>query len=522
MELSEIPSLLGRAVANLSDGFMLVEGIPSGPDGRKIIFVNHAFTRITGFSAEEAVGRTPDLTVGPETSRETMRALNRAREVLDSIRVEILKYRKDGTTFWAEMDLTPVFDDARNFTHYCCVMRDVTERRAAAMRRMETERLASIGTLAAGVAHEMNNPLAYALMNLAFIEEELPALVASAADPAAERWKELATTMAEVRHGVARVAEIVRDVRAFSRLDTMPAGRCRIPVLVERAVQMARSGMPACPRIATHYDETAEVNGDPGRLSQVFLNLLLNALDSIPPEQARSRGVDIHAFNDGTDVVVEIHDEGVGIAPDVLPRIFDPFFTTKETGRGTGLGLSISYGIVRGIGGMMTVQSKLGTGTIVRVALPSSAAASPCSAEPHVDDANLVPPAVRLRIMVIDDEPLIGRALKRAFSRQDDVAVCQSAFDALDLLEQARDYHLILCDLSMPGMTGAMFYEQIAQRWPDLKSRFVIMTGGASTHAAREFLDGGVVPKLDKPLDLEAVRSILDRVRASITDPIPT
>jgi DNA-binding NtrC family response regulator len=120
--------------------------------------------------------------------------------------------------------------------------------------------------------------------------------------------------------------------------------------------------------------------------------------------------------------------------------------------------------------------------------------------------------------MVVDDEVLIGRALKRALGAQDEVAVCQSAFDALDLLEQNRDYHLILCDLSMPGMTGAALYERIAQRWPDLKDRFIVMTGGASTMAAREFLDGATVPKLDKPLDLAAVRSILDRVRATVQE----
>jgi CheY-like chemotaxis protein len=221
----------------------------------------------------------------------------------------------------------------------------------------------------------------------------------------------------------------------------------------------------------------------------------------------------VRAFTEGDQVVIEVRDEGVGIPADVLPRIFEPFFTTKEPGKGTGLGLAVSYGIVRNAGGTMHVESKVGQGTVVRVSLPTAQAAAAAKPRAVHDSANPAP--LRLRILVIDDEPMIGRALKRSLSSHDDVVVCQSGADALDLLDASREYHLILCDLSMPGMTGAKLYEHIERRWPELVRRVVIMTGGASSDSTRRFLEQSGVPKLDKPLDLAALRKILDQVRAT-------
>jgi PAS domain S-box-containing protein len=509
MDLLLQRALLARVVDGVPDAILLVEGIASDGVSRKIVFVNRAFTLMTGFTAEEAIGRTPDITIGPDTDRDTLAKIQRARDAKEHARVEILKYRKDGSTFWAEMDLLPVFDENRVLTHYSAHLRDLTDRRATQLRRAETERLASIGTLAAGVAHEMNNPLAYALMNVGFIEDELPALIAESADPA--RWTELTNTLAEVRHGVSRVAQIVRDIRAFSRLDTS-AEPCRIPVLVERAVQIARAGKPECARIATHYDATSVVYADAGRLSQVFLCLVLNALDATPTSDGVSRSVDVRAFNEGDSVVIEVRDEGIGIAPEILPRIFDPFFTTKEPGKGTGLGLSVSYGVVRSAGGTMTVESKLGVGTVARVVLP---AAAKSGLPPPPSSDRMGKAVLRLRILVIDGDAMVGRALERSLSERDDIVVCRNGEDALELLEASREYHLILCDLSMPSLAGAGFYVQVGQRWPEMGRRVVLMIGGGSTEATRRFLEESKVRSLEKPLDMTALGRMLEDVRAT-------
>lgn len=554
-------NLLARSVGHLQDAVIITQG-ERGPDGvRRIIFVNRAFAEMTGFAESEVVGNTPDITVGPETDRAALMKIQRARDELRPVRVELLKYRKDRTTFWAELDVVPVLDEAGRVTHFLGVMRDVTERRAAHTRLLEQDRFAQIGTLASGVAHEINNPLAYVLMNLTLLEEQLPLLIASSREPSS-RWVELTRAISEMRAGSNRISRIVNDIQYFSRVDTPANISCDIPPLLDRAIQMACTGMPSRSNVVCLYNgagvEDADrliALADPARLSQVFLNLLINAIDSIPEGETDRRHVEVKSFRQGPSIVVEICDQGVGIPPSVLPRIFDPFFTTKGIGGGMGLGLSISRSIVQSLGGMMMVESTVNVGTVVRVTLPiakerlvhetgmrrkltvpslSGESALPLD-EPKEDEsgegdkvaAQAAPASSAsptneahksLRILIIDDELAIGRALQRAVAEVDDrVVVCERAQAALDLLEDGHDFHLILCDLSMPGMTGAELYDRIATRWPGLEQRILIMTGGAASDSTRAFLARSYVRRIDKPIDLGALRALLQRMRKRST-----
>ncbi len=557
-------NLLARSVGHLQDAVIITQG-ERGPDGvRRIIFVNRAFAEMTGFAESEVVGNTPDITIGPETDRAALMKIQRARDELRPVRVELLKYRKDRTTFWAELDVVPVLDEAGRVTHFLGVMRDVTERRAAHTRLLEQDRFAQIGTLASGVAHEINNPLAYVLMNLTLLEEQLPLLIASSREPSS-RWVELTRAISEMRAGSNRISRIVNDIQYFSRVDTPANISCDIPPLLDRAIQMACTGMPSRSNVVCLYNgagvEDADrliALADPARLSQVFLNLLINAIDSIPEGETHRRHVEVKSYRQGPSIVVEICDQGVGIPPSVLPRIFDPFFTTKGVGGGMGLGLSISRSIVQSLGGMMIVESTVNVGTVVRVTLPiakerlahetgmrrkvtvaslSAEEAIPVDA-PKVDEpredkdeaaARDATPASSasptneasqksLRILIIDDELAIGRALQRAIAEVDDrVVVCERAQAALDLLEDGHDFHIILCDLSMPGMTGAELYDRIATRWPGLEQRILIMTGGAASDSTRAFLARSYVRRIDKPIDLGALRALLQRMRKRST-----
>jgi PAS domain S-box-containing protein len=504
-------NLLARAVGNLQDAVLITEG-ERGPDGiRRIIFVNRAFTEMTGFSREEAVGNSPDITIGPDSDRDMLRLIQSARDALVPVRVELLKYRKDRTTFWAELDVVPVLNDARVCTHYLGVMRDVTERRATQRRLMDTERLSTIGTLAAGVVHEMNNPLAYMMMNISFLQEELPKLIAQSPDPS--QWAELVSAILEIENGAARVTRTVRDIRTFSRTDPQPDGQSELAALLDRTVDMARRSMPACARVTTHYGALPAVRGDTSRLSQVFLNLVLNALQAIPPSECDRKSVELRAIVSEEAVIVEIHDEGVGIPPEVLPRIFDPFFTTKETGEGIGLGLSIAHGIVRSLKGRLQIESKVGVGTVVRVTLPR--ASVELKAEPVVTLERLPVETkkTRLRILVVDDEPMLVRSLERALKGRDEVVTCGGGRAALDALEASPGFDAILCDLSMPGMSGAELFTTIAHRWPGIEQRFILMTGGPCSEEARTFLEEWTAPRVDKPIDLGMLRELLDRLR---------
>lgn len=512
--------LLARAVGNLKDAVLVTEGERDARGVRPIIYVNRAFTEMTGFPYDEAVGSLPDITIGPETDRESLRQIQAARDKIEPVRVELLKYRKDRSTFWAELDVVPIVNETTTrCTHWVGVMRDVTERRATYRRLLETERLAALGTLAAGVAHEMNNPLAYLLTNISFLEEVLPNLIALTRDPTRPEWTELARTIDDIRHGASRLASIVRDIKTFSSVDAHPMTPCVLNPILIRAVKLARAGMPGCAPIELRCDDDVpRVLADPNRLAQVILNVLINGLDAIRADPSRTTPnafgkVEIRAQHRPEQHAVEISvkDDGVGIPPEILPRILDPFFTTKEVGKGIGLGLSISHSIMKAMNGTMSVESTPGRGTTVTLTLAATPDAYDTA--PPTPSSTVAPSSSpRLRVLVIDDEQMIARSLQRALRARDDVVICDGGHAALDLLAN-HEFHLILCDLSMPRMSGADVYRRIKERWPGMEQRLVMMTGGAATEPLRVFLQTTKVDCIDKPVDLAMLRSRLDQAR---------
>ena len=244
---------------------------------------------------------------------------------------------------------------------------DITDRKAMQAQLVVSDRLAAVGTLAAGVAHEINNPLAFVLSNLSFLSGELQG-VARELPPG--RTAEMEEVLREASDGAHRVRQIVRDLRTFSRGDDEIATSVNLQSVLESAITMARGELRMRAQIVREYRDVPLVEGNEGRFGQVFLNLLINAAQAIPPGKPERHEVRIVLRQAGDRVVVEIHDTGVGMSPEVRARIFDPFFTTKPVGEGTGLGLSICHGIVTGFGGEITVESEEGRGSIFRVALP--------------------------------------------------------------------------------------------------------------------------------------------------------
>lgn len=506
--------LLARAVGGFNDSVIVTNGERDETGVRRIVYVNAAFTEMTGFTADEARGKTPDILMGPETDQETLSTIQRAREIPEAVRVELLHYRKDRSTFWAEVDVVPILDDDGLCTHFMGVLRDITKRKNAYSRLFEAERLAAIGTLAAGVAHEMNNPLAYLLTNISFVEESLPKLVAAASTP--DDWSDLVRTVEDVRHGAMRLAGIVRDIKTFSSVDAQESIPCRVSPILVRAVKMARAGMPDSAPIELRCDdEVPRVLADPNRLAQAILNVLINALDAVPADAAgRRRGqVQILARGNGDSVEISIRDDGVGIPPDVLPRILDPFFTTKEVGKGVGLGLSISHSIIQAMHGHMSLESAVGRGTTVHITLPRASVSIPHSSPALETHRDLPPVSRRLRVLVVDDEEMVARAIRRALRARDDVVTCEGGHAALDLLAN-DEFDVILCDLSMPRMSGGELYVRVAETWPGREKRIIIMTGGAASDSGRQFLDRVKPPRLDKPVDLAFLREHLDAIRS--------
>ncbi|MDY7231345.1 sensor histidine kinase [Hyalangium rubrum] len=229
------------------------------------------------------------------------------------------------------------------------------------------DRLASMGQLAAGVGHEINNPLAYVLSNLHYLHKELNRTKGA---PSEEERAELLTAVADAREGAERVRVIVQDLKMLSRPDEVSSGRVDLEAVLRRAMKLAAHEVGRRARLVEALNEVPWVLGSEARLGQVFLNLLLNAAQAIPKGKVEEHAVRVVARRQGAErVVVEVSDTGCGIAPENLERIFDPFFTTKPVGEGTGLGLSVCHGIIRSYGGEIHVESTPGRGSTFRVSL---------------------------------------------------------------------------------------------------------------------------------------------------------
>ena len=247
------------------------------------------------------------------------------------------------------------------------VIRSTTQEKRAQAQLVLADRLASLGTLAAGVAHEINNPLTYMLANLEWIVESLPALLS---DPDGPEAAAMFVALDEARQGTLRVGAIVRDLSVFSRDSGSVTGPVDVHLAVESALKMTSHTLGEHVRIVRDLRPVPKVRGIDGRLVQVLINLLVNAGHAMPGS-GRDDQITVSTVVDaGGRVIIAVRDTGVGILADKIERIFDPFFTTKDVGGGPGLGLSISHGIVTSFGGDLIVESEVGSGTVFSVVLP--------------------------------------------------------------------------------------------------------------------------------------------------------
>jgi signal transduction histidine kinase len=375
------------------------------------------------------------------------------------------------------------------------------------------DRRISVGRLAAGVAHEINNPLAFILGNLEFLSREVAELRARAGrgEPPERGLREIATAVEQAAEGAERVRHIVRGLKAFSRDDDDARAPISLANALESAIGMAAHEVKHRARLVRSIGEAPLVEASDVRLTQVFLNLLVNAAQAIPEGASERNEIRVSLRTDERGwAVAGVADTGAGMPPEVLSRLFEPFFTTKPMGEGTGLGLSISRGIITGLGGSITVRSEVGSGTTFSVALPPSAWQQLAKAPPPPERSAVA----RARLLVVDDEPLVATAVRRALARHHDVEVANSGPDALERIRRGERFDRILCDLMMPGMSGAEFHAELSRFDGELAGRVTFMTGGAFTDSARDFLERSRQPCLEKPLDLQQLRRIVDGARA--------
>jgi CheY-like chemotaxis protein/two-component sensor histidine kinase len=309
---------------------------------------------------------------------------------------------------------------------------------------------------------------------------------------------------------VRRISRIVRDLKTFSRADEERRSALDVRDVLEVSLRMVSNELRHRTMLVRSLAPVPQVDANEARLGQVFLNLLVNALQALPdraPEENLVR-VATYAAPSG-EVLIEVSDNGAGMAPDVRRRIFDPFFTTKPVGQGTGLGLSVCQGVVQALGGVIEVDSEPGQGSVFRVRLP--ALKEPRSVAPRSPPPT--PLTESLSVLVVDDEPLIGQVVRRLLQPEHLVVLETDAPSALARLDAGERFDVILCDLMMPGMTGMDFHERLREKHPALLDAVIFMTGGAFTASAREFLERVPNPHLSKPFDVAALRKLLEAFR---------
>ena len=397
-------------------------------------------------------------------------------------------------------------------------IRDATDEREREIGRLQSEKMASIGMLAAGVAHEINNPAAFVLANIEaltghmrLIEDKLRDLPnADAAHAALSNLLfEASAVLQESKEGMARIQRIVRDLGSFSHADEDVNVPISVNTAVESALTMLRNELKYRARVEQDLRASRPVLASAPRLGQVFLNLISNAVQALEEANVKRNLVRVRSFDDGEYVVVEVSDNGPGIAPEAAPRIFESFFTTKPRGMGTGLGLPISLGIVRSLGGEIIVDNRPGEGATFRVRIPATVAA-PASRTPVPDTT----PSrfARRRILAVDDEALLLKAYRRMLCDAHELTTALGGPEALKVLENDARFDVVLCDLQMPEMSGMELHAAVMERDPALANRFVFVTGGAFSGDARRFLEEAVPAVIQKPFNVDDLLRLVDTI----------
>ena len=479
--------LLRKCVARVNDIIIVTEAEPiDAPDGPRIIFVNEAFERLTGYSAAEAVGRTPRILQGPTTSRDELRRIRNALSNWQPVRSEVLNYTKSGSPLWIEMDIVPLANEAGVYTHWISIERDVTERRKVEERLRQSERLEALGQLTGGIAHDFNNYLTVLMGNSETLAKKLPP----------GPLNEMATLSADASKSA---ADLVRSLLTFARRLALEPVTLNANRRIRQFAEMLRHTFPESIRIDMDLDpDLWRIVVDPSQLESSLLNICLNSRDAMPKGgriiitsrnlEAAEKPSGSNPLPAGKWVEIGISDSGTGMSEAQLQHAFEPFFTTKPHGVGTGLGLSSVYGFASQSGGYVRISSELGRGTTVLLHFPATTSEEDAVIS-NGDEATKALSAEK--ILVVEDNQLVLAHVCRQLAEMGmSVVTAGTGAEAIRQMEENPDISILFTDVVLPGgMDGSQIAERAGELIPSAK---VIYTTGYAENAIVR--DGRLAP----------------------------
>jgi PAS domain S-box-containing protein len=496
-------------------------------DSAQFVHVNSKACKLLGYSARELRGMTGRQLHAPE-DHATVDEMSRELVQTGTVTREAVRLRRrDHSHFWAELRSSVYSVQDRKL--YVTFVRDISgkldrEKELSAayetLKSMETQlirssRLAAIGQIAAGVAHEVNNPAASALMNLQMLDGDLVLMAQlaeqqpwPASEPSGSQLSRLVSdAQAAARDSVEaleRIASVVRGLSRFARIDEGEVRRINIGDAVRAALRLVQHQLSHVAKIRCELTSTRELSADLGKLTQVFVNLLTNAGQAI--EQGGGGSIVVRTIDSRDGVLASVEDDGPGVPAEIAGHIFEPFFTTKSAEQGTGLGLPLCADIVHQHRGRLQLRAKEGRGASFELFLPVRTGLSTPAPKPSQ------PPAEGGRILVVDDDAALVRAYRRWLGRKYEVVIASDAERALQLLQKDQDFDAVLCDLMMPRCDGVGLYEVLSERNPQLLERVIFCSGGPTTRRCREFIERPGIVFFEKPIRQDLLDECISRL----------
>jgi signal transduction histidine kinase/ActR/RegA family two-component response regulator len=400
---------------------------------------------------------------------------------------------------------------------------------------VNSERLAAVGRLAAGVAHQINNPAAFVLSNLGTLQRSMKSLLAiyhecrqALMDTAPQdRVRKFLEKEAEAEvsyleqdtldlieeslDGMKRIRDIVSSLQSFAATGKAERTQLDLNEILESVLTILQNQVEYKAVLVKELNPAPLIAGDRAKLAQVFLNLILNAVHAVPEGDRANNRILVRSEAVGEAVMITISDTGSGIAPESMPFIFDPFFTTRPLGQAAGLGLTIAREIVRQHQGRIEVSSDPGHGSFFRVYLPA-ASAEAAEFAPAAPKSAPMEKRITARILIVDDEPHILRACQRALPITISAVTAGSGGEALAIIKRDSDFDVIVCDLMMPDLSGIEVYNRVVKEKPGLAGRFLFVTGGAYTEKTVEFTRHLQHPLLKKPFSTGELVDAIEKV----------